>query len=156
MTAQPYISAPLWRRFAALAYDSLILCAVALLYSALVTAVFALVLDRQSSAFQPMFSGAWSSLGLIFTLVLFYSWFWHKSGQTIGMKTWRIAVVDAKALDRPPSWKQCWLRCLSGVPSFWVFALGYLYRWLDPERACLHDRLSATRVVLLDKSSRQR
>ena len=94
--------APLWRRFAAMFYDSLILLAISMAYGAVVTALGAILLPPAEQDYQPMFEAGTLkelvTLGWLCTLVLFFSFFWHKSGQTVGMKAWRIQIVD---VDHP-------------------------------------------------------
>ncbi len=141
--------APLWRRFAALTYDSLIITAIALGYSALLTGASVWLLEAKADNYQPMFSGFLPTLGLILSLSLYYGWFWRRSGQTIGMRAWRIQVVDESNQQLPPNWYQCIVRCAAGIPAFWLFGLGYWYKFMNPERACLHDKLSHTRVIQL-------
>jgi uncharacterized RDD family membrane protein YckC len=43
------------------------------------------------------------------------------------------------------------LRFVLGVLAWAPAALGVLWLYVDPEHAALHDRLSKTRVVHLDK-----
>jgi uncharacterized RDD family membrane protein YckC len=85
----------------------------------------------------------------MFVIAGFYCYFWRKNGQTLGMQAWRLRV-DANNGGRP-SWKQCGLRLLTGIPSLLLAGLGFWWIWLDPQRRSWHDRASNTRVVVLPK-----
>lgn len=144
-------SAPLWRRLAALLYDLLILTALSFAYSALATAIAVLFTAIEAENYLPMFQGIAFPLGWAATLILFYCWFWHGSGQTIGMKTWKIRLTNARDSDssvqKGVPWHQCLLRSVIAAPCVLLAGIGYWYALIDPRKRCLHDRLSGTHVV---------
>ncbi|MDZ7923233.1 MAG: RDD family protein [Marinagarivorans sp.] len=148
-------SAPLWRRFAALVYDSLILLAISMAYGALVTLTGALNGQAQSEKYQPMFhAGGIAELvliGWISCLVFFYVGFWHRSGQTLGMRAWRLKLIDAHNSDTKVSISRCLQRAAWGVPSLVFLGLGYGYRFISPTKQCLHDQLTRTQVIVIPK-----
>lgn len=147
--------APLWRRFAALLYDGFLLTAISFGYSAALTAIAVAIRDGSpNETYNPMFSSPLFGLGWLLTLTLFYFYFWRRFGQTLGMKTWRIQVVNAQEPNAKLTSGQILIRIATGFPSLAVFAMGYLYRWFDSERDCLHDKLSKTKVVLLPKQKK--
>ncbi len=151
MSTPGYPIAPLWRRFAALAYDCLLLLALTFAYAALATLVGVQLGESVTHDYQPMFEGPWLLLGWVVLMVFFYSWFWHKSGQTLGMRTWRIQVVAVADGTSPPGWGQCMIRAAAGALSFGALGIGYWYAWLHPHRHCWHDQVSKTRVIVLPK-----
>ncbi len=136
--------APIWRRLAALGYDLFILTAISFTYGALVTTFAVKFGHIEAKDYQPMFHGLLFQLGWIFCLAGFYCWFWFKSGQTIGMKTWKIQLRAED--DSNPSWQNCLLRCLVAPPSILILGLGFWLALLDPHKRSLQDRLSGTRV----------
>lgn len=145
----PTVKAPLWRRFAALLYDSLVLLALSFAYGALVTLLGTLLAPEAQRNYSPMFDAPWVFIGLIAVLAGFYLYFWRRAGQTIGMKTWRLKLVgQAPGKLR---YSQLFVRIAIAVPGLALFGLGYFYRWFDARGDCLHDRLSATSVILLPK-----
>lgn len=146
----PADPAPIWRRLAALVYDSFILLALSFLYGAVVTAIAAAGGER-SQDYQPMFEGALFPLGWVLTLCGFYCFFWHRSGQTIGMKTWHIKLVEqTESFDgRTPSWGRCALRALVAAPAVLLGGAGYIVGAMHPKRQTLQDTLSNTRVVMV-------
>lgn len=142
--------APIWRRLAALLYDSFILLALSFLYGALFTFLGALF-GQHTSDYQPMFHHWSFTLGWILTLAFFYIWFWQKSGQTIGMRTWRLKLVDDLEHLRTPHWRLCVLRALVAPLVILPAGIGYWYGWIDKKGRCLQDRMSGTNVVLITK-----
>lgn len=150
------IGAPLWRRFAALIYDSLILLAISMAYGALATGIGAMLGlgSKSSEQYQPMFAtggmGELVMLGWILSLSCFYVWFWHRSGQTVGMRAWRLCLVDTHS-NTPPSLIKCSQRAAWGLLSLLAAGAGYWYRFLSPTGQCLHDKLTATQVLVLPK-----
>ena len=147
-------TAPLWRRFAAMGYDSLILLAISMAYGALVTAIGA-QLSETSEDFQPMFatggSGELVTLGWLLTLAGFYIVFWRRSGQTVGMKAWRLQLVQADNPSCQPSLLRCSQRAAWGLLSLVMLGAGYWYRWFNASGQCLHDKLTHTQVIVLPK-----
>jgi uncharacterized RDD family membrane protein YckC len=104
--------ASLARRLITLLYDSLVLFAVLVFASAL-TLPFR---DKELfSAYQPL-------LTLYFVAVsfLFFGWFWTHGGQTLGMRAWRLKLVqhNGDALR----WRHALLRFLVSVP-LWLYIL---------------------------------
>lgn len=87
---------------------------------------------------------------LVIAPAVFFTWFWTHGGQTLGMRTWRLKVVNdnggilntRQALIRL-AWAQLSLLCLG---------LGYLWVLLDRDGLSWHDRLSHTRLVLISKA----
>lgn len=154
MTAIPapaYPNAGVFRRFAAMTYDSLLLMAVSIGYYAAAVLINVLIQGAPVEG-QKVQWGHWNLLvfvGWVLTLVYFFYFFWRKSGQTLGMRAWRMRLVNQDL--RLASAHQCLLRCLLAPFSLGVFGLGYFWRWLDPQQLTLHDRLSRTRVIVLPK-----
>ena len=80
----------------------------------------------------------------IFLVVLgFYSWFWNKSGQTLGMRVWKIRIVSE--LGGNPSWPISFLRIIFAIFSIACFGIGYWWRLFKPYT--WHDKFSQTRII---------
>ncbi len=141
---------PIWRRIAALVYDTLILLAISFMYGATLTAI-AVKSGHEPEGYQPMFSSPLFLLGWLFCLISFYCWFWHKSGQTLGMRTWRIKLVQNTVGASPPTWKQCILRSIISPMVILCLGIGYWYQWLNKDQLSLHDKLTGTRVIVIKK-----
>jgi uncharacterized RDD family membrane protein YckC len=136
-------SARFGRRFAALIYDSLLLAALLMLYTAgwIVFMPGHVAVTRDSA-------GGWYFLyvmGEILVIACYYTVNWVRSGQTLGMRAWRLKALaaDGGALR----WRSAALRFLCGVLAWPPAALGVLWLYFDPDHLAIHDRLSRTRVV---------
>lgn len=81
---------------------------------------------------------------------VFFGWFWTHGGQTLGMRSWRIKVLDAQG--REVTWRQSIMRVAVALFSSLAFGLGHLWMLIDPDRLTWHDRLSGTRLVMLKKA----
>tara|TARA_B110000908_G_C10005900_1_gene336279 strand:- start:173 stop:643 length:471 start_codon:yes stop_codon:yes gene_type:complete len=151
-SSEPYPTANLWRRLAALVYDAFLLFAIILAYGFLLTVLK--VLFNGSEQVEDVQPGAllqWLSFaGLIAALVGYYYICWRKQGQTLGMKSWRLKLQQADGSLATP--EQCIKRSLLASLSFACSGIGYLWCLMPPAKACLHDIYSATEVVVLPKS----
>jgi len=131
-----YPSAGLIRQLVAMVYDSLLIFAV-LFFAGAIAIAF-----NHGEAIEP---NPWFSLYLLFTVFTYYAWFWQKSGQTLGMRAWKIRIVTDSGAN--PGWALCYLRLACALLSLVCFGLGYLWRIFRPYT--WHDRLSHTRVIRL-------
>ncbi len=87
----------------------------------------------------------------LFTTMVFFSWFWLKNGQTLGMQAWRIKLVDFDGAQ--PKAGRIAIRCLGALLSAACLGLGYLWSLLDSKGRYWHDYLSGTELVLLPKKN---
>ena len=85
---------------------------------------------------------------LLLTVFTYYAWFWQKSGQTLGMKVWKIRLVSDSGDN--PGWAVCYLRLVCALLSLLCLGFGYWWRLFSPYT--WHDRLSHTRVINLKPS----
>ena len=139
-------SAGFGRRFAALVYDSLLIAALLMVYTA------AVVLARGGAVTRSN-AGLWwyaYCAGELTVIGCYYLINWMRSGQTLGMRAWRLRAVDdsGAALKLTPAA----LRLAWGALAWAPAALGVLWLYVDPEHLALHDRLSRTRVIRLSGS----
>ena len=81
---------------------------------------------------------------------LFYLWFWTHGGQTLGMRAWRIRLVDAAG--EPVNAKAALRRSLFALLSWAPAGLGFVWILFDAQRNSWHDRLSDTYLVLTAKN----
>lgn len=126
--------ASLLKQIAAMVYDSFLIFSVLFAATAL-----ALVLNHgEAIEASPLFS-----FYLLLVVFTFYAWFWHKSGQTLGMRAWKIRIVSE--FGGNPSWGTAYLRLCFALLSLGCFGLGYLWRLFRPYT--WHDKLSQTRIV---------
>ncbi len=69
---------------------------------------------------------------------------WHRGGQTLGMRPWRLRVVAADG--GAPTWRAALVRYVVGTASLLLAGLGFWWAWLDRDRLTWHDRASGTRM----------
>ena len=142
--AHPVIRFP--RRLAALVYDSLVLAA---LWMAATLPVLAL------TGGEAVTGGVW--LYRFYLLVIagvFFGWFWTHGGQTLGMRAWRAKLETRDGLA--VNWRQAGLRFLAVLLSVACGGLGYLWALADKDRLTWHDRISATRLVVISMEEMRR
>jgi uncharacterized RDD family membrane protein YckC len=140
-------SAGFGRRFAALVYDAVLLAALLMVFTG--GALF----FTHGAAVVSATAGGWVIVyraGLIGVIAGYYTVNWLRSGQTLGMRAWRLHAVDETG--KPMMLKAALLRCAFGLLAWAPAALGVLWLYLDPEHLAIHDRLSKTRVVYLARS----
>ena len=128
--------AGLGRRLGAMLYDSLLILALFILTG------FIWVPISGDVVTGPLFQ-----LTLIAEIIAFFGYFWRKQGETLGMRAWKIRVVDeAGALL---SWKQILLRLCIAPLSMAAFGMGYAWLYLGDNKQTWHDKVSGTFVVHL-------
>jgi uncharacterized RDD family membrane protein YckC len=135
------------RRVAALVYDLLLLAALLMIFTG--GALF----FTHGVAVVPATAGAWVyayRAGLIGVIGGYYLINWLRSGQTLGMRAWRLRVVTEEG--RPLALKAALRRAVFGALAWMPAALGVLWLYVDPDHLALHDRWSKTRVIRLSRS----
>ena len=96
-----------------------------------------------------LLSGIRTALLIIVSLV-FFGYFWTKSGQTIGMRAWRLKVQTLEG--NLISWPQSIIRSVSAL-----LGLGNLVVLVDfKNKKALQDYISKTEVIALTKEENRR
>lgn len=156
-------------RLFCLVYDGLLLVAIWMITMALLVPLGTsseAVANKQLTVVSPTFQHMVLLPALILTTWLFYSYFWQRAGQTLGMQTWRLKVLrhNGQALR----WRDGLLRCAAAcvfpfvcgllsqtlwhsVPAISLSILlgflgNYLWMYWSPHRIAWHDQVSATLV----------
>ena len=137
------------RRLAALLYDGLLL--VGLLFLAMLLIILPLgmiqgweQLDTTGLRSNPFYIAYLLSIPL-----LFFIGFWSRGGQTLGMRTWRIKLIKDDGTE--PGLVDGVRRSLTALLSWAPLGLGFLWILVDSEGLAWHDRLSHTRLVVVEK-----
>jgi uncharacterized RDD family membrane protein YckC len=139
-------------------YEGLLLFAVGLIAAL----IFSVATDMRHALAHRL----WLTAFIVVVLGVYCSWFWSR-GQTLAMKTWRIAIVDR--VGRRPTQGRALLRYL--FCSIWVVPplvwsdrfhlvgwdiaavfFGWVALWalasrFHPQRQFWHDVLAGTRLV---------
>lgn len=143
----------LFRRLAAILYDTFLVLPMIMLVIAVATGIGVAITgeagNQDYSATLPPWLVQLLTVGVI---VGFYSYFWLLKGQTLGMQAWRIRLrtVDGAQISA----HQAFLRCAAVILSLLPAGLGYLWCLVDRNRRCWHDSLSGTELELLPKQDK--
>jgi len=137
----------LLRRMAIVCYDLLLLFGLLFFAGALVIVPLGLGFGSEIQGHHLLFR---LYLGLV--ILWFYCGFWVNGGQTLGMRTWRVRLVDVEG--RTPSWRQALIRFAAAILSWAALGLGFLWVLVDRDRLAWHDRLSGTRLVMVGPATR--
>ena len=142
------MNAQFGRRFAALVYDSLLIVALLMVYTAL-----ALFLTHGRAIVRES-AGAWVYAyytGEVAVVAGYYSLCCHLTGHTLGMRAWRLRTQTPAGGLLPLG--AALLRFALGLLAWAPLGLGILWLYADRDGLSLNDRLSGTRVVLITKSN---
>jgi uncharacterized RDD family membrane protein YckC len=169
---QKAMPAGMFRRMAALLYDSLAMVAVLMVATLpFLPFLHGRVLRPEEVGVLAYIYWAWE----VIVVAGFFGFFWTRRGQTLGMQAWRLRVEDPEG--RQLSWRLVLLRqayaVLPWMPGFlmlsyadtsrrldlqlageallFIGVLSWTMMWFDAGRRTWHDRMSNTRVIVLAK-----
>lgn len=137
--------AGLWPRLAAGAYDTLVVAGLLMLTSLA-------VIGARGGAAVPAGSHGYQAF-IVLQVVAYFTAFWSRGGQTVGMRAWRLRIETADG--RPLAVTAALLRILATLVAVAPLGAGIAWILVDRERRGLHDRLAGTRVVRLPKALRR-
>ncbi|MBO1519316.1 RDD family protein [Oceanisphaera pacifica] len=144
--------AGLMRRLAAWLYDVLVVVSLIMVTGFIYFGITVLALklgwinlgDHEDTA-ALLSNSPWYQLCLILVALFFYCWFWRTSGQTIGMRAWRLRVqnTDGSRLRLA----QCIIRAASAL-----LGLGNLWILVNPRiKLALQDKVADCEVIIMSK-----
>ena len=131
-----------FKQIACMVYDTLLLLSVLLAASAIAVTL------NGGKAFEsgnPFFMAY-----LLIVSFLFYGWFWKHGGQTLGMQSWKIKLVNRRN-NAPVSWQQAGLRFIASLISLIPAGLGFWWQFLGQNNESWPDTISDTALQQLDK-----
>lgn len=137
--AIPMVELPgLRRRLASMAYESLLMLGV-------LSVSFMLPHLALGIGFGTVLPG-WVLLTHVFLVLgAYFIWYWHHSGQTLAMQTWKIRLSTPSGAQA--SLARLVLRYVLAWPSVLYLGAGLFWALFDRDRQFLHDRLAGTRLV---------
>lgn len=168
-TPRPVIAGPAVR-LAALVYDGLLVLALMVFVGAILIVIGTssqTVADGQAGKLSDAYRYGVIFPAFVLVTWWFYGLFWKRTGQTLGMQTWRLKTIrpDGHLLN----WRESMIRCASAcvIPlicclmtyviqhtaealtmSFIVgFLFNYLFALANDRRLAIHDILSRTVTV---------
>jgi uncharacterized RDD family membrane protein YckC len=159
-------SAPLPRRIAALAYETVLYCALVLVTGFLTIPLVPAVPAGEPGLRMPALPAKVLSFALVFGIgAVYYTWSWTGGRRTLPMKTWRLRLVrpDGPAPDGRTALARyfaAWIgptlallayvalrKVGAGAFALWLIAFNYLWAFVDPDCRFLHDRIAGTQIV---------
>jgi len=142
-------TAGILRRLGAFVYDALLAMAISMAWGGIAVYVRYGLLENTLAPGEKAQSSPVEFIGLVVVLTIFFSFFWRKAGQTLGMRAWRLRLQQANG--ELPSWRQCILRSAIAPFSMVFLGLGYLWCLVDAKGDAAHDKLGGLKVVVLPK-----
>lgn len=150
-----YVGLPragLMRRLAAWLYDLLVvgslLMVTGFIYFGLTSLALAMGwinLGPYEDTAALLSASRWYQLSLLAVGLFFYCWFWRTSGQTIGMRAWRLRVQNTNG-DRLRL-AQCVIRAASAL-----LGLGNLWLLVNPgTKLALQDKIADCEVIVMSR-----
>ncbi len=136
--ADGLVAVGLARRLAAIFYDALLLFS-----TVFVAALIAVVIH--GGAIPGGLANPFFSSYLFIITALYFCWPWVRSGQTLGMKTWKIRLVTLDG--HPVGWWHALLRFLSSWVSWAAAGGGFWWQLVDRHGLTWHDRFSLSVVI---------
>jgi uncharacterized RDD family membrane protein YckC len=139
------------RRLIAILYDTLLVLPLIMLNVAIALGLYGALLKLTGGPLETLSLNPYlvRAIGFL-TCIGFFSAFWLKSGQTLGMQAWRIKLVRSSDGETATG-GQALLRCIGAALSAACLGLGYLWCLVDRNRRSWHDYLSGTELILLPK-----
>lgn len=174
------IASPMVRLFA-IVYDGMLILASLFLVGTVLSVIGTLMFmdvgttSQEAQKLPTWYQNGVMSPAFVMTLVGFYGVFWRKSGQTLGMQTWRLKTVaiDGKLL----TWGQSFRRILSAcllpmlcaivggvlygsrlsllISALVGFLFNYLFCWVNVRGLAVHDILSNSLTLKIPKYQHQ-
>ena len=141
MAISPENHPSLLRRLAAVLYDGLLLIALWM-------GAGALWIGFQGGTAAAAGDGLFR-LYLLAIAYAFFVGFWVRGGHTLGMKAWRLRLVDADG--QRVTVRAATHRFVTALLSWLPAGLGFLWALFDRDRLTWHDRLSRTYLYLEPK-----
>lgn len=146
--------AALWRRLAAMLYDSIVIMAIWIIVGFVVLSAFGIdqaqMVENDQVVLDPYYRITLFS-SMLLSAYLFFAWFWTHSGQTLGMQAWKLKVQNQDA--SPISYKQSLIRFVVAPFSLILLGGGYFYMFFNSEKLTVPDLLSQSVVVKISWDS---
>ena len=144
--------AGLMRRLAAWLYDLLVVISLMMVagFIYFLLTIFALKLGwlslgEHEDVAALINASHWYQLGLVAVAIFFYCWFWRTSGQTIGMRAWRLRVQNTDG--RRLRLAQCIIRAASAL-----LGLGNIWLLFNPRtKLALQDKIADCEMIIMSK-----
>lgn len=133
------------RRLIAMVYDTFLVLPLIMVNVAIGMGIHSAIAGGEAAPLHPQLV----QLIVLLSIIVFFSAFWLKSGQTLGMQAWRVKLVATDG--GRPTVMQSVRRCMGALISAACLGLGYWWCLFDRRGRYWHDYLSGTELMLVDK-----
>lgn len=89
----------------------------------------------------------WFQVFLAAEVFLYFTYSWKSGGQTLGMRAWKIAIVNHTQL----TWSTVTLRFIAGLASTATLGLGLWVKLWNKDKKTWMDSISKTKTVSIKK-----
>ena len=130
------------RRVAAIFYDGIMLFTILFITS------IPIVVSYQHLTGRPLYGQPAYYLFVVwlYGLAFFYfGWFWTKTGQTPGMKIWKIRLKSKSGENI--TWVAALKRFVGAMISWMPLGLGFLWTLFSADKSSWHDKISASQLL---------
>lgn len=138
-------SAPVWRQVFAILYDTFLLMACLIVIGFIFIGINKGEVVLRDSILWHCMRGA-----ILLVWMSFFVYFWSSQGQTLGMRAWRLIVIDSQG--RVPSAQRALLRWCLALLTCAPLGLGFFWQLFDSGKRTLYDRLSRTSLCMVEKN----
>lgn len=144
--------AGLLKRLAAIFYDVLMLIAVLIMASfiALLFGFLPIQTENQTKDITYWLLRIGFNSYVYLICYFYFAYPWVKTGQTLGMRTWKIKVVNVDGSNL--SYKTATKRFFAAMLSWLTLGFGFWRAMFDQEKRTWHDALSQTKLVKINYS----
>ncbi|UJF23910.1 RDD family protein [Suttonella sp. R2A3] len=138
------------RILAAMFYDGFLVLACIMVFGFAMVAINSVMVGELHEIEPQSLMGYLLSFGMLVISALFFTYFWSRQSQTLGMRAWRLIVVNEQG--QSPTLTQAFMRWIYALITLLPAGLGLWWRWFDTDRRSLYDRLSRTRLYRLNRN----
>ena len=148
-TAQP-VYGGFWIRFVAIVIDGIIIAIPIIVVAVIVGATIGFTSASQNATTQQTNAAANGATGIVQLLAIviqagYFIYFWSR-GQTLGMRLFRLRVVDANTYQ-PISVGKAVVRFIGYYISALVCYIGLIWAAFDGRKQGWHDKIAGTVVL---------
>lgn len=135
------------RRLAAMVYDLVLLFGVLMLAVLVVIVPYGAVVGEFPH--QELWHRFALQLYLMAVIGLYFVFFWVRGGQTLGMRSWRLRLLNDDGSPLHP--RAAVLRLVWAVLTIVPLGVGFFWMLFDRDGLTLYDRFSRTRPVMVKR-----
>lgn len=140
--AKPILRAHSHRIIGSVIYDTLISLGILMIMGFIAVFIHFLITGEESISAN----NNWAfQVYLLISILCYFFYFWKKSGQTVGMKAWKLKLISTRPTEI--TFAQLAVRVIVAVPAYGFLLLGVLWQYADKRQLNWHDIASHTKLI---------